>query len=722
MSAPTTPAAAATAATAGAAGTRLRRGIAGDSASAALILGVLALTVLPLPAPALDLLLGTSLCVAMLVFLVAIYVEKPLDFSAFPSLLLLVTLFRLALNVASTRRILLHGGEGAGAAGGVIRAFGEFAVGGNFVVGGVVFLILVVVNFIVITKGGERISEVAARFTLDSMPGKQMAIDADLGAGLITEKEARQRRREIEHEADFHGAMDGASKFVRGDAVAGLIIVVINIVGGIVVGVAQQGLSFGDAAKTFTILSIGDGLVTQIPALLVSTGAALLTTRGSGGTGGLGASLGAQLFTRKRPPAIVAGVLGLLAILPGMPHLAFAALAGLAGFAASRASDKPAAGERDAATSGKPEGAAAPAVGQKAELEALLPVELLSLEVGLDLLGLVDGAREGELLSRIASLRKQIAGELGLIVPPVHVRDDLRLRPGAYRILISGTRVAQGEVRVGRLLALDPTGRATAHLPGEAVREPTFGLPARWISLGDRPRAEGAGCTVVDPSAVVATHLTEVVRSHAHELLGRREAQELMEHAAKQNAKVVEELVPHLLPLGEVIKVLRNLLREGVSIRDIRSVLETLADHAAQIKDPGELTEKVRERLARQITLAQAGDGGELRALVLDPRAEELLRSGGRGADPQALTRLTNAIEQAARVAVDRDEPALLVVAPDVRRAVAAIGARHVPGLSVMSYREIDAAVPFVTRGVVSVPPVGAAERAAFPLSKEARV
>jgi flagellar biosynthesis protein FlhA len=339
---------------------------------------------------------------------------------------------------------------------------------------------------------------------------------------------------------------------------------------------------------------------------------------------------------------------------------------------------------------------------------------------------MVDASREGELLVRIAALRKQLANDLGLLVPPVHVRDDLRLRPGAYRILISGTKVAQGEVRVGRLLALDPNGRATTTLAGEVVREPTFGLPARWIAPADRSRAEAAGATVVDPSAVVATHLTEVVRGHAHELLGRREAQELMEHAAKHNAKVVEELVPHLLPLGEVIKVMRNLLREGVSIRDLRTILETLADHAATMKDPGELTEQVRQRLSRQLTLSHAGDGGELRALVLDPRAEELLRSGGRGADPQALTRLTNAIEVAARNATDRDEPALLVAAPDVRRAVAAIAARHVPGLSVMSYREIDPAVPFVTRAVVSVPPPGAADRAVFPLrepdtQKEAR-
>jgi flagellar biosynthesis protein FlhA len=680
-----------------AAGTQVaKRPLMGDAAGGIIVIGVLALAVVPLPAAALDMLLAASLCLSVLVFLVAVYVERPLDFSAFPSVLLMATLFRLSLNLASTRIILLHGGDGGHAAGKVIQAFGEFAVGGNFVVGAVVFLILVIVNFIVITKGADRISEVAARFTLDSMPGKQMAIDADLGAGLINEKEARERRRAIEQEAEFHGAMDGASKFVRGDAIAGLLIVGINIVGGIIIGVAQAGLSIGDAAHTFSILSIGDGLVSQIPALLISTGSALLVTRDSSGNA-LAQSLGKQLFSRPRPAGIAAAVLGGLAVIPGMPHLAFAALAGLTGTIALRArrtADRTARAHeptRDKPTEGPQ--------AQKAEIESLLPIELLSLDVGLDLLPLVDGARNGELLGRIGSLRKQMALELGFIVPPVHVRDDLRLRPTSYKVLISGAKVASGEVRMGKLLAIDPAGRAIAGLAGDAVKEPTFGLPAKWIVAADRARAEAAGATVVDPSAVVATHLTEVVRRHAAELLGRRETQELLDVAAKQNAKVVEELIPHLMSTGDVIKVLRNLLAEGVSIRDARTILETLADHAALVKDPGELTELCRQRLGRQITLQHVNESGELRALVLDPRAEDVFR--GRP-DAGALTRLTAALEEAARRATAEDQPALIVCAPDVRRAIAAVALRHVPGLTILSYREVDPAVPLITRGVVA--------------------
>jgi flagellar biosynthesis protein FlhA len=694
----------------------------GDAVGAFGILGVLALMVLPLPSYMLDLLLATSLCLTVTIFLMAVYVERALEFSSFPSMLLMITLFRLALSVASTRIILLHGGDGTHAAGKVIQAFGQFAIGGNFVVGAVVFLILVIVNFVVITKGADRISEVSARFTLDSMPGKQMAIDADMGAGLINEHQARERRREVEKEAEFHGAMDGASKFVRGDAVAGLLIVGINIVGGMIVGVAQHGLSPGDAAKTYTILSIGDGLVTQLPALLVSTGAALLTTRDSSGAT-LTATLGAQLMSRSKPLALAGGMLGVLGLIPGMPHLPFLALGGVAYFASRRAKNAPAASPARAggarplpasSVAGQAGAAAkdadAPAA-QKAEIEQLLPIELLSLDVGLELLPLVDASRGGELLTRVASLRKQMALELGFIVPPVHVRDDLRMRPNAYRVQISGAKVATGEVRVGRLLAIDPSGRASAALAGEAVKEPTFGLPAKWIAVADRARAEAAGCTVVDASAVIATHLTEVVRRNAQELLGRREAQELLEVAGKTHSKVVEELIPHLMQLGDLMKVLRNLLTEGVSIRDTRTILETLADNATSVKDPGELTELVRQRLSRQLTLGHTSESGELKAMVLDPRAEDIFRPGSR-ADAQLLTRATAALEEGARKASERDEPPVLVVAPDIRRAVAAVAARHIPGLAVLSYREVDPSVPFVTREVVGGglrPPLAAA-------------
>jgi len=681
-------------------GGRILPMLKGDWAMAAALVGVLAITVAPLPPILFDLLLGTALCVAALTFLVAFYVERPTDFSSFPALLLFVTLFRLALNVASTRLILTHGGEDGEAAGAVIAAFGRFAIGGDFVVGAIIFLILVIVNFVVITKGAERISEVAARFTLDSLPGKQMAIDADLGAGLISEKDARKRRIEIQREADFHGAMDGASKFVRGDAVAGLLILGINVIGGIIIGVADRGMSFGDAARTFTILSIGDGLVSQIPALLVSTGSALLITRGDDRE--LGTAMSEQLLRRRRPLMVTAALVTTIGLLPGMPHVLFLALGGALGWVAMRAGNAPAAADTELETSlPSKAGAADESHTGKSEIAAALPVELLSMEVGLDLLGMVDAGRGGELLRRIASLRKQLASELGVIVPPVHIRDDLRLPPGGYRVLLSGVLLAEGAVHVHRMLALDPTGSATRGLPGEATTEPTYGLPAKWILPSERARAEAAGCTVVDATAVIATHLAELLRRNAHELLGRREAQELLDVAGKTDSKVIEELIPHLMSTGDVIKVLRNLLREGVSIRDLRSILEALADHAGAVKSTEDLTEIVRQRLARRITRGNLSADGVLRPLVLDPRAEALFREQ-HPRNARALSRLTDDLAANARDVTRNDDPPVLVVAPDVRRAVAGVAGRHIPGLAVMSYREVDPSVPFVTRAVVS--------------------
>jgi flagellar biosynthesis protein FlhA len=664
------------------------------------LVGILGVAMAPLPAAVFDLLIGVSLCLSALTFLVAFYVEKPTEFSSFPSLLLFVTLFRLALNVASTRLILT--GDDQHAAGAVIAAFGEFVISGNFVVGAVVFMILVIVNFVVITKGAERISEVSARFTLDSMPGKQMAIDADLGAGLISEKDARERRLAIQRDADFHGSMDGASKFVRGDAIAGLLVLAINVVGGIIIGVAQKKMSIGDAAETYTVLSIGDGLVAQIPALLVSTGAALLTTRGDDAE--LGRAIGGQLFARKKPLVVTAALLIVIGLLPGMPHVLFIGLGVAAAFAASRVKDGDTKPGTDAASPvAKPGEPMRPADerAQRGEIEAALPVELLTLEVGLDLLGSVDAARGGELLTRIASLRKQIALELGVIVPPIHIRDDLRMKPGGYRVLLSGVTLAEAEVHVHRVLAIDPTGSALSHLPGESTTEPTFGLPAKWLLSSDRARAEAAGCTVVDSPAVIATHLADLLRRNAHELLGRREAQELLDIAGKHSGKVIEELIPHLMTMGGVMQVLRNLLRESVSIRDLRTILEGLADTAHLSKNPDELTELVRQRLARRLTRSQLCGDGALRPLVLDPRAEALLRDGT-GRSARALTKLTEDIAAKARDLAMRDEPPVLIVAPDLRRAVAGIAARHVPGLAVLSFREIDSTVPFVTRGVIS--------------------
>jgi flagellar biosynthesis protein FlhA len=682
------------------------KGNRGHWIMAAGLVGVLAIALAPLPPTLFDLLIGVSLCISALTFLVAFYVEKPTQFSAFPSLLLFVTLFRLALNVASTRLILT--GEDKHAAGAVVAAFGDFVIGGNFVVGAVVFLILVIVNFIVITKGAERISEVSARFTLDSMPGKQMAIDADLGAGMITEKEARTRRKEVQQDADFHGAMDGASKFVRGDAIAGLIVLAINVVGGFIIGVAQKGMGAGEAAKTYTLLSIGDGLVAQIPALLVSTGAALLTTRGEDSH--LGKSLGGQLFTRKKPLQVAAALLAIIGLLPGMPHLVFLGLAAVVFMASRKAKDAPSqessSESAPAKAPGKQDAGSSPLAptsekAHREDLEATLPVELLTLEVGLDLLGMVDAKAGGELLSRITATRKQLALDLGIIIPPVHIRDDLRMRPGAYRLLISGVEIAAGEIQAHRYLAIDPTGSALDHLPGVATTEPTFGLPAKWLLSSDRTRAEAAGCTVVDGAAVIATHITEILRRNGHELLGRREAQELLDIAAKHNQKVVEELIPHMMSVGQVIQVLRNLLREGVSVRDMRTILEALADHAHVMKNPDDLTEAVRQRLARRLTRAQMSSDGTLRPIVLDPRAEALLRDGT-ARSARGLSKLTEDLANKARDCAMRDEPPIVVVAPDLRRAVAGIASRHVPGLAVMSYREVDPSIPFITRAVIS--------------------
>jgi flagellar biosynthesis protein FlhA len=671
------------------------------------LVAVVLIMVIPLPPVLLDLLLALSISLALIILMVGMYTQEPLQFSTFPSVLLVVTLFRLALNVASTRRILLYGHEGPDAAGHVIQAFGSFVVGGSYAVGLVVFLILVIINFAVITKGAGRIAEVAARFTLDAMPGKQLAIDADLNSGLVTEKEARARRRSIEAEADFYGAMDGASKFVRGDAIAGLVITTINIAGGFVIGVGQHGIDWATAAQTYTILTIGDGLVSQLPALLVSTAAGIIVTRAASNAD-LGTEVAGQLLTSPRVLWVVTGLLGALAVVPGLPFLPFVALAGAIGALAASGGIAPVtASEPDA---GPPGSAGDPAP------EGFLALDLMELEVGFELVPLVDGATGvvadggADLVERIRTFRRQLAQEMGFIVPPIHIRDNLQLPPSAYAVLVKGIEVARGELRVGSLLAINP-GTVETPVPGVVTREPAFGLDALWIAAADRERARLAGYTVVDPGTVVVTHLTEIVRRHAHELLGRQEVQGLLDQLAKSRPKVVEELVPQLLGVGGVQKVLQNLLREGVSIRDLATILEAVADHAAKTKDPDLLTEHARQALGRAITQKLVGADGTLALVTFAAPVERALVDAVQRTDDGAalvvdpttaqrlVTRLGAWIE---RFASEGVTPVLLCGAtlrPWLRRFLE----RYLPGVVVLAPAEITGAVRVRALGVVTL-------------------
>ena len=652
------------------------------------LVGIVALMVVPLPPFFLDLLIAASIALSLALLLVAIHLEKPLDLSVFPTLVLFGTLLRLSLNVATTRLILLHGGEGAEAAGAIIRAFGEFVVGGNYVVGATIFILLVVINFVVITKGAGRVAEVSARFTLDAMPGKQMSIDADLAAGAITQEQARTRRKEVEQESDFFGAMDGASKFVRGDAIAALVMTGINIVVGFVVGVLQNGMEPLRAASTYTILTVGDGLASQIPGLLMSTAAAVVVTRASAG-GTISQALVAQLGRSSIALYTTGALVGAMALVPGMPFLPFALLGGLLAFAGRAAGTA----ELSPATSDKP--VDAPPT-EREQIEQLMHLDLLALEVGYDLVTLVETG--GALLERIGAIRKNLALELGVIIPPLQIRDNLQLKPGQYRVLLSDTPIATGELRPTRWLAMDPTG-SLPDIGGEKTTEPAFGLPARWIAGHERDRAEALGYTVVDPATVAATHLTEALRQHAHELLGRSEAQELLDLFAKRESRLVDEVVPNVLSIGEVIQVLRMLLGEAVAIRDLRTILEALADHGKAVKDPAQLADLVRERLSRQITSRFKDNDGRVAALVLDPRLEEAFR---KGLDSSAAQRLLGSLDQSARAFAQVSTPPALVCAPDIRRQVAQFLARRVPGLSVLSYREIYPRTTVRSLGIVS--------------------
>jgi flagellar biosynthesis protein FlhA len=667
------------------------------------LIGIVLMMVLPLPSFLIDALLAIGLAASIAVFLIGVFMEHPLEFSAFPAVILVATLLRLSLNVATTRLILLKGHEGHGAAGQVVEAFGRLIVGGNVVVGLVVFLILVVINFVVITKGSGRVAEVAARFALDGMPGKQMAIDQDLNAGVITAEVARERRRSLEREADFYGAMDGASKFVKGDAIAGLLITAINLVGGLMIGLAN-GMTLASAAETFSILSIGDALVSQIPALLISTAAGVVVTRSATGDQ-LGRALKVQLFGSRRAVAATAGVLTLFGLLPGMPLLPFLALAGTLALVARKEPARQAPSDPVKSLE-KP----APKPGSAEDIEASLPLDIMALEVGYELVHAVDPHMGGNLVDRIAALRKQLALELGIVIPPVHIRDNLQLQPNAYRFMLLGTEVAKGSMRAGRLLAMDPTGSAPP-IDGEATTDPAFGTPARWIPARDREYAEALGYAVVDHTTVIATHLSVVVRSQAHNILGRAELNHLFEVFARSTPKLVEELVPNLLSFGEVLRILRNMLREGVSIRDLRTILEGLMELAPQTRDTEQLTEMMRQKLSRQITAAYTANDGALHTLVLDAPVEDMFRRSlreiaqgtGGALDPEQARQLGLALEAAVKRMMQAGRSPCIVTSPDIRRYLRAFAERRCPELSVLSFRELEPDVsirPFETVGL----------------------
>ncbi len=657
-------------------------------AAPALIILMLAMMILPLPALVLDLLFSFNIALSVIILMTSLYTVKPLDFMAFPSVLLVSTMLRLSLNVASTRVVLTEGHTGAGAAGQVIEAFGHFLIGGNYAVGIVVFVILTIINFTVVTKGAGRIAEVGARFALDAMPGKQMAIDADLNAGLIGEADARARRTEVAREAEFYGAMDGASKYVRGDAVAGIIVTAVNIVGGFVVGMLQHDMSVDAALKNYTLLAIGDGLVAQIPSLVISIAAGVVVSRVANEQD-VGSQLVGQLFAKPQVLGITAVIIGGFGVIPGMPHLPFLLLAVLLGYAAKRAHERLTAGKEEEAA---PPVATAALEPEEAGWQDIVPVDTLGLEVGFRLIPLVDAAQGGELLKRIKGVRRKFAQEIGFLAPPVHIRDNLELRPGGYRITLKGVEIGSGEAHASQFMAIDP-GMVSGPLDGEKTTDPAFGLPAVWIDAAQRAHAQALGYTVVDASTVVATHLNHLVSRHAAELLGRGEVQQLIEHLERDTPKLMEDLVPKQLTLSALQKVLQSLLAEGVHIRDMRTIVETLCEHAPRTKDPAELTEIVRGALGRAIVQQLFPAPAELRVMALDAQLERALmtalQAGGAALEPG----LADALSVQAENAVQRQEqaglaPVLLAPAP-LRALLSRFLRRTLPQLSVLSHAEV---------------------------------
>jgi flagellar biosynthesis protein FlhA len=670
------------------------------------VMCTLLVMIIPIPPIVLDLFLTFNITFSLMILLVGMYILKPLEFSAFPSVLLLATLFRLALNIASTRLILLNGEQGTHAAGKVIMAFGGFVVGGNYVVGLIVFLILVVVNFVVITKGAGRIAEVAARFTLDAMPGKQMSIDADLNAGLIDEHEARARRQLIARESEYYGAMDGANKFVRGDAIAGIIITLINIVAGFAIGVFQKGLSFSDAAQNYTLLTVGDGLVSQLPALIVSTAAGLVVSR-AGAESNLSLEIGSQLFTRPRALAVTSGILAVIGLIPGLPTVPFLILAALAGTVAYVLKTRP---DEPAASGTVVETGAGESDSGPDSFKPLPPVDILGLEIGYGLIPLVDSQQDGEMLDRIKSIRRQIAQELGIVMPSIHIQDNMQLKPGEYRIKLKGNEVASGELMLNSLLAMNP-GNAEEGLRGIETKEPTYGIDALWIKERQREEAIGKGYTVVDLATVMTTHLSEIIRRYAHELIGRQEVQNMLDALRQTHPKAVDELVPHHLSLGGVLRVLQNLLREQVPIRDLLTIIEAMADWAPAIKHLDLLTEYVRQGLSRTITRQHLSPEGDLVAVSLGHGAERRIADAIQRVDqgdylamePRTAQRLMQRLAEQLDKSAQRGLQPLLLCSGQIRHHVKKLVDRFIPHLVVLSYEEILSTARIQTLGVAEL-------------------
>jgi flagellar biosynthesis protein FlhA len=657
-----------------------------------LVMVVLAMMVLPLPAFLLDIFFTFNISLSIMILLAVIYVRRALEFATFPTVLLGATLLRLGLNVASTRIVLINGHTGSHAAGRVISAFGQFVVGGNYAVGMVVFTVLVIINFVVITKGAGRISEVSARFTLDAMPGRQMAIDADLNAGIITQAEAIVRRQEVREEADFYGAMDGASKFVRGDAIAGILVVFINLFGGTIIGAAQHGMSLADAGRTYALLTIGDGLVAQIPALLLSVAVAILVTRVSR-PHDMSQQIMVQVLGQPKALGVTSGILTLLGIIPGMPNLVFLGMASVCAVGAYFLSKRKAA---DKAAAAAPAAAAAvPSEQRELSWDDVEAVDLIGLEVGYRLIPLVDRNQAGELMGRIKGVRKKLSEELGFLVQPVHIRDNLELGPNSYRITILGAPVGESEVFPDRELAINP-GQVSGTLPGSATKDPAFGLEAIWIEKSRREQAQAQGYTVVDASSVIATHLSHLLQSHAHELLGHEEVQQLLNRLGKSAPKLIEDLVPKLLPMSVVVKVLQYLLLERVPIRNLRTICETLAELAPKTQDPVALVAAVRVALGRSIVQNIGGLRQELPVITLDPALEQVLQDSmvagsdsSPGFEPSLADKVQTALADSTRRQEAAGEPAVLLVAPKIRPWIAKLMRHSSPSLAVLAYNEI---------------------------------